>query len=228
MTLFTIVGGTAIGTIVNGGVETVSGGIASGSVVSSGGLLAVLFGDAAHATVSSGGSMFVDSSGRTRFTTVDGGVETVVGDFIRLPNQDVAALVVNGGLQILQITGTATSATLAAGGTQLIEGSAGKTTISTGGLQMVESGATADTTTLLPGGVQIVSGGAAVIHAAQTTGCAGSVEHGRDQGGLAGMTMPDNCDISDVCAFVDLNRGLLRVVPIGRGTAEAIPRARNE
>ena len=58
--------------------------------------------------------------------------------------------------------------------------------------------------------VVVVSGGRAVIDSAQALGGPSGVQHGRYQGRLAGVSVADHRDITDVCSRIDFQVGLLQ------------------
>ncbi|MGE4563713.1 MAG: hypothetical protein AB7F32_02490 [Victivallaceae bacterium] len=118
-----------------GGVQQVSGGTVTGTVVNSGGEQRIFAGAAVQsATVSAGGAQALESGG-TAIRTVLSGLQSVL----------------SGGL--------ADSASIFSGGLQAVSGSARSATVSSGGVQRVLSGGTASGTVVLSGGVLELSGG---------------------------------------------------------------------
>jgi autotransporter passenger strand-loop-strand repeat protein len=126
-------GGTSIATIVNGGVDYVSG-VASGTIVSNGGTENVDGGGSASGTtVSNGGTENVVSGGSASFTIVSsGGVETVLG------------------------SGSANSTVVASAGEQDAYGTTSGTAVSSGGYELVWSDGTASATMVGSGGYLVV------------------------------------------------------------------------
>src|SRR5947208_897250 len=119
-------------------------------------------------TVDDGRTMEVMSGGTTSDVKIDaGGLETVDdggSDFTAVVygEQDVyggasAAIVSNGGSQVVEAGGTATDTTVSSGGRQDVSGNASGTIVSNGGSQIVEGGGTAANTTIYAGGSETVS-----------------------------------------------------------------------
>ena len=211
-------GGLASGTIVdvtnfggnNGGLFVSSGGVASGTTVSSGGLEVVFVSgvDSGGTLVDSGGTLVVSSGGTTIGTTVKHGgnenvlsggtalVTTVLGNLFVASGGSASGTttISSGGFETLVSGGIATNTIVDAGGTLQLGMVSGGTLQSAGG--------TAVNVSAFGGSVMVLSGGTAtdpVISGGHIDYAAGSVVSGPiafvGTGGtleLDATTLPDN------------------------------------
>jgi autotransporter passenger strand-loop-strand repeat protein len=159
-----------------GGRQTVLGGTASGTQVSSGGVQIVSSGLALSATLVSGGVQSVTGSGIASATQLASGAEQVVGSGGTAIATNVAsgatllvsggiasgAVLSAGGVEVIS-AGTDVGATLASGAVQSVTGSGATvgTLVSGGGLQIVLASATTTGTVLGSGAEQLIEGGTA-------------------------------------------------------------------
>jgi autotransporter passenger strand-loop-strand repeat protein len=159
-------GGTAIGTIINGGYQDNTG-TATGTIIN-GGAQDVYYGTASNTTIY-GGHQLLEFGATASNTTIYGGAQvaasgtTATSTTIYGGTQDVAYsgtasdTTIYGGVQHVESGGIATSTTIS-GGYQDDFGTAIGTIINSSGVEIVERGGTASST-VVNGGIQLVESG---------------------------------------------------------------------
>lgn len=168
-------GGAASVTTINSGQQNVwTGGVASGTAVSSGGQQFLFGGTAIATTVTSGGAQYVSSGGAASATTLGIGADQYVSS-----GGTAFGTMVDGGNQRVFSGGAASGTVVGSGGAQIVAGgTAFATSVGSGGTQYLSAGATASATTIGNGANQIVSGGGLAIATTVSSGGAQTAGNG--------------------------------------------------
>lgn len=177
------ISGTAIGTTLAGGWQTVSsGGVASNTVALAGGYANVSSGGiASGTTVSNGGAEFVGLGGIARGTVVFNNGRQVVSSGGTASN----TILSTHGYGYVLAGGAISGAVISGSGSGYIAGIAVSTTLA-GGWQVVSSGGVASGTQLQAGGYEAISSSGTVSGAVASAGGAEYVSSG---GTLSGATL---------------------------------------
>jgi autotransporter passenger strand-loop-strand repeat protein/autotransporter-associated beta strand protein len=159
-------GGVASGTVVSGGAQHVDpGGTAIGTTVS-GGEQDVFSGGVVSGTVVSGGAQVVSSGGMASGTVVSGGYLFIsAGGVVSGLDAEAGSIVQDAGRIALLGGDVAIAVAVLAGGTLVVTGVSATTasaTVSSGGAAFVSSGGTASDLGIAAGGTAFVGDGAAL------------------------------------------------------------------
>lgn len=179
-------GGTANGTVVNGGQQVMSGtanntriyengvqtvlngGRVVNTIIYKGGNQDIVAGGIVSGTVINGGQQSIGKDGSANETSINSGqqhiksggsanVTMVNGGLQEVSGLADRALINNGGTQVVKATGKATNTTVGSGGIQQAEGTAEATVVNSGGAQYVYGHAA--NTNIGYGGRQVVASG---------------------------------------------------------------------
>jgi autotransporter passenger strand-loop-strand repeat protein len=165
-------GGTALGaTVSRGGYEILSGGVASGVTLPAGTELVDAGASAIGTEVSSGGEVIVSSGGTTINTIMTGGGETVSSGGTAIATSAA------GGQGGINVYGVASGTVLFSGANEAVEGTATKTIVNSGGSQTIYRGS-AISALIEAGAGQDIQLGSAVSTTVGGTEVVGSPEGG--------------------------------------------------
>ncbi len=175
-------GGVAIDTFISSGgyQEIDSGGTATGTTIENGGEQVVVYGGSdTSTTINDGGQQYVYGGMDTSATISSGGQQFVEASGTE-PGSALFATIASGGEQEIFSGGVTVSTTINDGGAYNYSGSTTDTTINSGGFELDYSGTTATAATVNSGGIEFVlSGGdaeGASISSGGTLGLQGGAE----------------------------------------------------